>query len=60
MRNFIMMAINFFSLKDTDEERVIHSKSYNVEIMVYDKTDKVIKFSLNHFLKDIKLSWKHQ
>ena len=44
----LAIAINFFSFKDTDEERVIHSKSDNIEIitleiMTHDKTDKVIE-----------------
>ena len=32
----LTIAINFISSKDVDEERVIHSKSYNVEYMLYD------------------------
>ena len=31
-----------------------------IEIMIYDKADEVIKELLNHFLIDIKLSWKHE
>ena len=38
-----MKAINFISSKDTDEECVKHSKSDGIEIVIYDKRDKVIK-----------------
>ena len=37
------IAINFAYSKDTDEERVMHSKSDNVEILIYDKADEVIQ-----------------
>ena len=36
-------AINFISSKDTDEERVMHAKSDNIEITIYDKADEVIE-----------------
>ena len=38
-----MIAINFISSKNNDEERVMHSKSDNIEIMINDKADEVIK-----------------
>ena len=35
-----MIATNFIYSKDNnDEERVIHSKSNNIEFMIYDKAD---------------------
>ena len=37
----LAIAINFISLKDTDEEYVMHSKSNNIEIMIKDKADEV-------------------
>ena len=37
------IAINFVSSKDIDEEHVIHSKSHNIEIMIRDEADEVIK-----------------
>ena len=40
------------SLKDTDEERVMHSKSDNIEFIIY--------YFLSHFLIDIKFDWKYQ
>ena len=35
--------INFVSSKDTDKEHVMYSKSDNIEIMIYDKADELIK-----------------
>ena len=53
------MAINFTSSDNTDKQRVIHSESVNIEVTIYDKTDEVIEELLSHFLKNIKLGWKH-
>ena len=40
----LTITINFISSKDdNDEECVIHSKSDNIEIMINDKADDVIK-----------------
>ena len=39
----LTIANNFISSIDNDEERVIHSKSDNIEIMINDEADKVIK-----------------
>ena len=36
-------AISFISTKDTDKERVIHTKSDNIETMIIDKSDEVIE-----------------
>ena len=36
-------AINFISSLDNGEERVMHSKSDNVEIMINDEANEVIK-----------------
>ena len=38
-----MIAINFISSNDPDEKHLIHSKSVNIEIRIYDTVDKVIK-----------------
>ena len=35
----LTIAINFMSSKDTDEELVMHSKSGNIEFMIYDNAD---------------------
>ena len=37
------IAINFISSKDNDEERVMYPKSDNIEIMINDEVDEVIK-----------------
>ena len=39
----LTIAINFMSLKDKDENCVVHSKSDNVELMINYKDDEVIK-----------------
>ena len=56
----LIKAINFISAKDNDEERVIHSKIDNIEIMINHKADKVMEELFNHLLRDTKLDWKHQ
>ena len=38
----LTIANNFMSSMDNDEERVMHSKSDNLEIMIIDEADKVI------------------
>ena len=38
-----MIAINFVSHRETDEERVMHSKRDNIEIMINDKVDEVME-----------------
>ena len=39
----LIIAIDFTSSKNNDEERVIHSKSDNTEFMTYENEDKVTK-----------------
>ena len=39
----LTIANNFISSIDNDEERVVHSKSDNIEIMINDEADEVIK-----------------
>ena len=36
-------ALNVISSKDIDEECVMHSKSDNIEIVIYDKADRVME-----------------
>ena len=43
MKIILTIAINFISSKDNDEERIMHSKSGNKEIMINEKADKIIK-----------------
>ena len=38
-----MIAINFVSQRETDEEHVMHSKSDNIKIMINDKADEDIE-----------------
>ena len=53
-------TINFICSKDNDEKHVMHSKSDNIEIMIYNKTDEDIGNFLNHFLINIRFDWKNQ
>ena len=39
--NKISTNLSLISFNDNDEEREMHSKSDNIEIMVYDKADEV-------------------
>ena len=39
----LTMAITYIPSIDNDEERIMHSKSDNIEIMVNDEADEVIK-----------------
>ena len=39
----LTIAINFISSKDNDEERVMHSKNDNIEIMINDKAGENIE-----------------
>ena len=48
------MSINFMSPKDFEESRTMHSKSHNVEIIMGNEIDDIIKKFLNLFCKDIK------
>ena len=44
----LKIANKFVSSIDNDEERVMHSKSDNIEIMINDEADEVIKNFLIH------------
>ena len=46
----ILVAINFISSKNNDEECVMHSKSDKVKIMISDKSDEVLKELFESFL----------
>ena len=39
----LTIAINFISSKDHEEEHVMHSKSNNIEFMIYDNADEVTR-----------------
>ena len=49
----LIMAINFIFSKDAEEEPVLHSKSGNIEMMIYDKAMKLLSGFLNLFFLDI-------
>ena len=49
------MTINTISSKDTNEERVMHSKSDDTEVMTYDVWKKLLINFLNPFFQDVKL-----
>ena len=46
----LMIAINSMSSKDIDKERVMHSRSDNIELMNNDKEDEVIENPFQSFL----------
>ena len=54
-KGVLTIANNFVSSTDNDEERVMHSKSDNIEIMINDEADEVIKELLIHLKIDIKI-----
>ena len=46
LKNLIIqltVTISVISSKETDEERVMHSKIDSIEIMIIDKSDEVVK-----------------
>ena len=50
-----MIANNFISSLDNDEKHLMHSKSDNIEIMINEEADDVIKELLVHLKIDIKM-----
>ena len=47
----LTMAINFISSKDSDENRTMHTKSNNVEIMIGSEIDEIIEVLFEFFLQ---------
>ena len=47
----LTMAINFFSSKDSEEIRTMHSKSDHMEIMIGSETDEIMKNLFDSFLQ---------
>ena len=45
------MAINFFSSKDFEEIRIMHSKSDNIEILIGNETNEIIEDLSDSFLQ---------
>ena len=54
----VTKAVDFVCSKDNDEERVMHSKSDKIEIMIIDKADEVIEEIFDSLIKNLKLDWK--
>ena len=47
----LTMAINFFSFKDSEEFRTMHSKSDNIKILITNETDQIIEKLFESFLQ---------
>ena len=47
----LTMAVNFFSFKDSEEIRTMHSKSDNIEIAIASETDEIIENLFDLFLQ---------
>ena len=45
------MAINFFSSKDSEEIRTMHSSNDNIEILIGNETDEIIEDVFDFLLK---------
>ena len=51
----LTMVINFISSKDSDEIRTMRSKSNNIEIIMGNETDEIIKeFLLQKYKEELK------
>ena len=50
----LTIAIKFIFSKDSNETRIMHSKSDNIEILMGGKIEKLLRRFLNLFCKDIK------
>ena len=48
----LTMRINFFSLKDAKGNRTVYTKSHNIEIMMGNETDDIIKKLCESFLQN--------
>ena len=51
-------TINFVSSKDTDEEHIMHWNSDNIEIIIYNKADEVIKELFKSLLKRYQIGFE--
>ena len=54
MENSLTIAINFCSSKDSKETRTIHTKSDNIEFLIGNETDEIIKELFESLLQIIK------
>ena len=57
MKIKLTIPSNFISSIDNDEERLIHSKIHNIEIMIKMKQMGLLKNFLIHLKTDIKIIW---
>ena len=57
MKIQLTIANNFISSIDNDEERVMHSKSDNIEIMINDEADEVIKELFDSLKDNYQKTW---
>ena len=55
MKILLTIANNFVSFIGNDEERLMYSKRDNIEIMINDEVDEVIKQLFDLLKKDIKI-----
>ena len=53
----LIVVINFISLKDNDEEDVLHSKSDNIEITSHDKAGEAIEEFFEWLLSRYQIGW---
>ena len=53
-----MIAINFVSSKYNDEERVMHLRTHNIELMINDKEDEVIEDVFQPLLSTCKVGFE--
>ena len=56
----LAIAINFISSKDIDEERTMHSKGDNIEVMTYDGANEVIEEIFESFFSRYQISLEKQ
>ena len=55
----LIAEINFISLKPgSDETRIMHTRSDNIETMIGKYNDEIIEDLLNHFYKNMKKIYK--
>ena len=48
-KNQLTMQINFISFKDSKETRTMYTKCHNIEIMMGNEKDEIVRKNLNHF-----------
>ena len=51
----LAIAVNFISSEDVDEEPVMHSKSNNIQLILYDDSNQVVDEIASQFFRNTKL-----